>query len=94
MVCYAVPLVGAIICSVWRAHGHEKQPKYLWLNLMLMGGAIFGVVDHIWNGELLLIGPNIASDLALGVVITLVIAATWAVVARTGAVVPKPAEAA
>ena len=82
MTCYAIPLIGALLCHVWRTHGHERQEKYFWLNLMLGGGAIFGVVDHLWNGELFLVGPNIAMDLALGAAITLTIVAAWALVIR------------
>jgi len=92
MVCYAIPLVGALLCHVWRTHGHEKQQKYFWLNLMLGGGAIFGVVDHLWNGELFLVGPNILSDLALGVAITATTIAAWALVVRLSAV-PEASEA-
>ena len=82
MGCFAVPLIGAIMCHAWRTHGHEKQPKYFWLNLMLFGGSIFGVVDHLWNGELFMLSPNLAMDLALGVAITITIVAAWALVIR------------
>jgi len=92
MACYAVPLVGAILCHVWRTHGH-KQQNYFWLNLMLGGGAIFGVVDHLWNGELFLLGPNIAMDLALGCAITATIVAAWALLVRFAAVSPTEARA-
>ena len=92
MVCYAIPLVGALLCHVWRTHGHEKQQKYFWLNLMLGGGAIFGVVDHLWNGELFLVGPNLLMDLALGVAITAAILISWAIVVRFSAV-PAAGEA-
>jgi len=82
MVCYAVPLVGAVVCHIWRKSAHKLDPKYLWLNLMLLGGAIFGVVDHLWNGELFLIGNNIGMDLALGLAITLTILATWSLLVK------------
>ena len=48
---------------------------------MLAGGGVFGVVDHLWNGELFLVGANRLWDLALGVAITLAIVAAWAVAA-------------
>ena len=76
MTCYAVPAVAAIIHFFMR----KKSPssKYQrWLNQLFLGGAIFGVVDHLWNGELFLFGPNLAMDLALGVLITLVLVAVW-----------------
>ena len=39
--------------------------------------AIFGVIDHWWNGELFLFGGNFLLDLALGVTITLTILFVW-----------------
>ena len=84
MVCYTVPLVAAIshffmsrsITSLKTSNSQQ------WLTLLLSGGAIFGVVDHWWNGELFLIGENILFDLTLGVVITVAIVFIWAVVTR------------
>jgi len=82
MVCYAVPTVAAIIhyatrknISSWKTSVH-----HLWLTLLLAGAAVFGIVDHLWNGELFLISENIGFDLLLGVVITIVTIAVWAVV--------------
>ena len=73
--CYAAPLVGAMVTSVtW---SKTKSVKIWWLNLMFYGGALFGVIDHWWNGELFLISENIAGDLLLGVVITGVIFIAW-----------------
>lgn len=73
--CYTVPIASAIMTSaVWRK---TKSAKVWWLNLMLYGGALFGFVDHLWNGELFLISDNIVKDLSLGVVITLSIFAAW-----------------
>jgi hypothetical protein len=81
MVCYAVPTIAAVVHHFMRGRkpswkGDQKQKS---LNLLLLGGAIFGVVDHLWNGELFLIGPNIMSDLALGFAITATIVGAWAV---------------
>jgi hypothetical protein len=47
-----------------------------WLSLMLFGGASFGMIDHLWNGELLA-SSNLLADLALGAVITLGIVLVW-----------------
>lgn len=75
--CYSVPVAGAIVTSVlW---SRTKNIKTLWLSLLFWGGAVFGVVDHLWNGELFLISKNIVSDLMLGVVITLAIMVCWGV---------------
>ena len=54
-----------------------------WLNLMFLGGAIFGFLDHLWNGELFLIGPNLFSDLALGFTITAGIIGSWGIINYT-----------
>jgi hypothetical protein len=75
--CYAVPAVSAVVTSaIW---GKTKSVKVWWLNLLLWGGAIFGVIDHLWNGELFLISKNIVSDLMLGVAITAVIFVGWSI---------------
>ena len=75
--CYSAPLVGAVVTSVtWKK---TKSVKIWWLNLMFWGGALFGVVDHWWNGELFLISEDIASDLMLGAVITALILVVWGI---------------
>jgi hypothetical protein len=47
------------------------------LNLMFYGASIFGVIDHLWNGELFLISPNLTKDILLGVVITACVWGIW-----------------
>lgn len=75
--CYTVPLAGAVVTSVvWKK---TKNVKVWWLVLMFYGGALFGVIDHFWNGELFLISENIISDLLLGVAITALILISWGV---------------
>jgi len=93
MVCYAISVIAAILCFGWRKGGNIKDPRYLWLNQMLAGSAIFGVVDHAWNGELFLIGANIMSDLALGTVIVLSIVAFWGIMVYTPKLSPAAAKA-
>jgi hypothetical protein len=44
---------------------------------MLYGGAVFGIVDHLWHGELFLISESITRDLFLGGTITATIFAGW-----------------
>ncbi len=73
--CYTVPLAGAVITSVaWKK---TRNVKVWWLALMFYGGALFGVIDHLWNGELFLISEKIVSDLLLGVTIAAIILASW-----------------
>ncbi len=93
MVCYVIPVAAALV-----HHGLKKNvkkldndPRQSWLTLLLAGGGLFGVVDHLWNGELFLIGPNILSDLALGTAITVGIFCFWEIlVARDKITVKKP----
>ncbi len=48
-----------------------------WLSMLFAGASIFGIIDHWWNGELFLMGPNIVTDLALGFLITLGVMIAW-----------------
>jgi len=77
MVCYTVPLAASILIFGGRKALHCENEKNFRFGLLMMGGAIFGVVDHLWNGELTLVGPNWASDIALGFAITGVITLAW-----------------
>jgi len=81
MVCYTVPMIAAVSHFIMRKNitGWKNSTNHLWLGLLLAGGAIFGLVDHWWNGELFLIGENILIDLMLGVTITISIIIIWAV---------------
>jgi hypothetical protein len=81
MACYAIPLIAAVIHYGLRMKvtGLKVNRHHLWLNLLLAGGAIFGLVDHLWNGELLLISENLLMDLMLGVAITTTLLIVWAV---------------
>ena len=75
MGCYTVSAVAALVHYIMRKRGRKMDDKHQkLLNYMLAGGAIFGIVDHIWNGELLAFS---LSDLALGFVILLVILVSW-----------------
>ena len=76
--CYTVPTAAAIVTTfMWRS---KKTVQLFWLMLMFCGGALFGVIDHLWNGELFLISKEWLKDLSLGVVITVVIFAAWGVI--------------
>jgi hypothetical protein len=82
MVCYIVPTTAAIVHFFMRKKiPSMKSNKYhVWLNQLFLGGAVFGIVDHLWNGELFLFGKNILWDLALGVTITLTIIIAWGII--------------
>jgi len=79
MVCYAIPVVAAFVHYGLRKNVKRlnENPRQSWLTLLLSGGGMFGFIDHLWNGELVLIGSNVLSDLALGTVITLGIFCLW-----------------
>ena len=82
MACYAVPTGAAIAHYIMRKKRPElkKSVHHLWLNLLFAGGAIFGLVDHLWNGELFLLGEHLVWDLMLGVTITVAIVIVWVIV--------------
>jgi hypothetical protein len=82
MVCYAIPLAASILHAVTRKKisSWRNNVHHFWLNLLFIGGAIFGVVDHMWNGELLLVRENIGFDILLGLVISVIIYVVWIVV--------------
>lgn len=80
MVCYIVPLAATLIGVTRRRALSRHDAHGLWLNIMLLGASLFGVIDHFWNGELFLISANWVLDLALGGTITLGVFASWGVV--------------
>lgn len=76
--CYIVPVMAAITTTfTWRK---TRALKLWWLVLMLYGGSLFGIIDHLWNNELFLISKNWLKDLGLGVIITAVLILAWALV--------------
>jgi len=76
--CYTLPLAAAITATfIWKKKG---TLKLWWLTLMLYGGSLFGVIDHLWNGELLLVSENWLKDLCLGGVITAGLILTWRII--------------
>jgi hypothetical protein len=76
MGCYTIPTAAAIIHFFMRKKvpSWGKSKHHLWLNQLFLGGTIFGVVDHWWNGELLAFSLR---DLLLGLVITVTIFSVW-----------------
>jgi hypothetical protein len=77
MVCYIIPTIAAIIEYIRNRKIKEKTQHENWLNLIFLGGAVFGIIDHLWNGELFLISANWISDLTLGFAITAGIIGSW-----------------
>jgi hypothetical protein len=76
--CYTVPTAAAIVTTfMWKKN---KSLGLWWLLLLFYGGALFGVIDHLWNGELFLISENWVRDFALGFVITGAIVIAWLVI--------------
>ena len=73
--CYLGPTTAAILTTfIWKS---KKTLRLFWLMLMFYGGALFGVIDHLWNGELFLVSKEWIKDLSLGVVITAGILLAW-----------------
>lgn len=91
MVCYAVPIVAALAHHGLRKNVKRmnENPRQSWLTLLLAGGGLFGFIDHLWNGELTLIGSNLLSDLALGAVITVGILCFWEILVLRDKVTTK-----
>jgi hypothetical protein len=81
-------LAAAIISSaVWGSQ--RRGPAGWWLNLLLYGGALFGLVDHLWNGELFLLGEAPLMDLLLGATITAVIFGGWGITLGIARIYPE-----
>jgi hypothetical protein len=56
MACFLVPMATGIVTTVFR----KKIPatlKISWLNMMLWGGVVMLIIDHIANGELVFYPP-------------------------------------
>ena len=69
MVYYVVYIVAAIVHFILRRNisGWKESIGHFWLSLLLVGSAIFRVVDHWRNGELFLIGKESLNDIMLWV---------------------------
>lgn len=82
MTCYIIPLLATLAHYGMRKKipALQASPKQGWLTMMLGGASVFGVIDHLWNGELFPVGPNLGWDLMLGATITAAVTGLWAVV--------------
>ncbi|MFH1316258.1 MAG: hypothetical protein ABII01_01960 [Candidatus Woesearchaeota archaeon] len=79
MGCFLIP-TAAMIFHFLLGKNNEKIGKYRHsstLSYLFLGGAIFGIVDHWFNGELFLLSSNLIEDMILGITITLVILIIW-----------------
>ncbi len=95
MVCYIFPTIGAILVYSHRKINKKNDGRGRWLAHLLLGGSAFGIIDHLWNGELFLIGPQPLKDILLGVTITVSIFAIWyamVVYSQVKAASPQAAE--
>ncbi len=73
--CYVVSIAAAAVTSLtWK---RNRSIKVWWLTLMFYGGAMFGVIDHLYNGELFLVSANTPKDLVLGVLIVVATTLLW-----------------
>ena len=80
--CYLAPVVGAVVTT---AIGYKaKNVKLWWLTLMFYGSALFGIMDHLWKGELFLISENVMGDLLLGIAIVALTLGAWGVIVGLG----------
>jgi len=76
--CYLGPTTAAIVTTfMWKS---KKTLRLFWLMLMFYGGSLFGVIDHLWNGELFLVSENWVKDAILGVVITAATLLAWRII--------------
>ncbi|MFH1054243.1 MAG: hypothetical protein V1740_07530 [Candidatus Woesearchaeota archaeon] len=83
MGCFIVPTAAMIFHHLlgkrYKKIGKNKHNSTL--SYLFLGGAIFGIVDHWFNGELFLLSPNLIEDMILGITITLVILIIWSCIA-------------
>ena len=77
MGCYAVPLAATIIHSFMKKKEKFDTTKHKLLNQLFIGGSVFGVIDHLLNGEMFVFSIK---DLLIGLAITGSILITWKII--------------
>ena len=79
--CFFVPLTQAIATTVYRVCTKQTDTfvgrNLKTLELMLWGGSIMLLIDHIVNGELF--AWNLRELLTIGVPMSVVVTAVWAI---------------
>ncbi len=75
--CFIVPLTITLIINGLKIAKKISISNLNRLNFLMLGGVTMLVVDHLWNGELFLIGPNVIKDLILGVVMSVAVLSIW-----------------
>lgn len=80
MGCWIAPLIAAVFTLGLNRGFRLKNPHNMWLILMFTGGGLFGVIDHLWYGELFFISKYWVADLALGSTITAGIFGSWSTI--------------
>jgi hypothetical protein len=108
MACFIVPLGEAIVTTIVQKAVEKREKKagsektvntgltwdrrLSWLNKMLWGGSVMLVIDHIWNGEIILrppfltamenpsnIAPMLKEITTLGVAMAACVTVVWGI---------------
>ena len=96
MACFVAPLSLGVVTTVFR----KKVPEALkigWLNIMLWGGVLMLIVEHIAHQEVVLYPPFFTAGIAeilpeivrVGIPMSLGIVGVWAVLVAVNATITK-----
>ena len=81
MACFIVPLTQAVATTIYRKVTKQTDTfvgrNLKTLELMLWGGSIMLLIDHLVNGELF--AWNLREVLTIGVPMSVVVTAIWAI---------------
>ena len=81
MACFIVPLTQAVVTTIYRKVTKQTDTfvgrNLKTLELMLWGGSIMLLIDHLVNGELF--AWNLREVLTIGVPMSVVVTAVWAI---------------
>ena len=75
--CYVVPLAISLIINGLKIAKKISIPSLNRLNFLMLGGVTMLVIDHLWNGELFLLGQNIIKDLISGIIMSVAVLSIW-----------------